>query len=245
MPKVTDYYELLRVRRDATPEEISRAHRLMARKTHPDITGVDDGVFSQINVAYDTLIDEAKRAAYDLDLRQSEAPTQEAPPAPQPTFPQGSSIPFTVPTQAQPMPAPGAPIVGKYTPKVAEAPVDNTSAAPVNIYTTQEKIINSVIFMVLGFLGFILIGRFTGMSGADASSSTYAWFLSAGVLAIPALLFRNKATISLAIFSLTVGAMFGMLSGMIAPGFTFFQALWASAAWYGIFYSAKKPTFFS
>lgn len=252
--KIADYYDLLRIRRDATPDEISRAHRLMARKYHPDLTGDQDSdVFTDINVAYDTLSSPEKRAAYDLDLRQAEkkaskpvwgVPTEDAPTS-EPKQPKSyNSTPiFTMP--ASPVFAQEESTqVEKNEVEEPEAP-STTSSKPFNPYTTQEKIFNGLIFAVIGFIAFIAVGRFTGMSLADASSATYSWFLTAGVLAFPALLFRNKFTIALAVFSLSAGAIFGMLSAIITPGFNVLQAIVAAAAWYGIFYSAKKPTFFS
>jgi curved DNA-binding protein len=62
-----DYYETLGVPRDASPEDIRRAYRRLARQNHPDVNkepGAEDR-FKQISEAYEVLRDEEKRARYD------------------------------------------------------------------------------------------------------------------------------------------------------------------------------------
>lgn len=63
-----DLYQILGVSRDASKEEIKKAHRKLALKYHPD-KNPDDKVarekFKRIQEAYDVLSDEEKRAAYD------------------------------------------------------------------------------------------------------------------------------------------------------------------------------------
>ncbi|MBB6097554.1 molecular chaperone DnaJ [Deinobacterium chartae] len=62
-----DYYELLGVSRDASPEEIKRAYRALALKYHPDRNKEADAQerFAAINNAYAVLSDPEKRAHYD------------------------------------------------------------------------------------------------------------------------------------------------------------------------------------
>lgn len=62
-----DYYEVLGLSRDATPEEIKKAFRRLAMKYHPDRNkSADAGErFKAINEAYEALSDPERRAMYD------------------------------------------------------------------------------------------------------------------------------------------------------------------------------------
>ena len=60
-----DYYSILGIPRNASPEEIKKAYRKLAMANHPDRTGGDDAKFKQINEAYATLSDSEKRDTYD------------------------------------------------------------------------------------------------------------------------------------------------------------------------------------
>jgi curved DNA-binding protein len=75
---MADYYQLLGVPRNATPDEIKAAYRKLAMQYHPDRNPGDSNAetkFKEINEAYDTLKDEKKRQEYD---------------SPQPQFAQGA-----------------------------------------------------------------------------------------------------------------------------------------------------------
>jgi curved DNA-binding protein len=62
-----DYYESLGLSRSASPEEISKAYRKLARQLHPDVNKAKDAEdkFKQITEAYEVLKDKDKRARYD------------------------------------------------------------------------------------------------------------------------------------------------------------------------------------
>jgi molecular chaperone DnaJ len=60
-----DYYHILGVNKDASPEQIKEAYRKLAHKHHPDKTGGDDKKFKEINEAYQALSNKEKRAQYD------------------------------------------------------------------------------------------------------------------------------------------------------------------------------------
>jgi curved DNA-binding protein len=62
-----DYYLVMGVEKSASPEDIKRAHRKLARKYHPDVSKEKDAEarFKELAEAYDVLKDPEKRAAYD------------------------------------------------------------------------------------------------------------------------------------------------------------------------------------
>ena len=60
-----DYYQILGVQPNASPEEIKKAYRKLANKHHPD-KGGDQNKFKEISVAYDTLSDAQRKAEYDM-----------------------------------------------------------------------------------------------------------------------------------------------------------------------------------
>jgi molecular chaperone DnaJ len=63
-----DYYGILGVSRQATPDEIKRAYRRLAREHHPDVNrdAAAPEKIKEINAAYAVLSDPKKREIYDL-----------------------------------------------------------------------------------------------------------------------------------------------------------------------------------
>ena len=65
---VADHYEVLGVSRDASPEEIKKAYRRLARELHPDVNPGEDAAerFKLVTHAYDVLSDPQQRQRYDM-----------------------------------------------------------------------------------------------------------------------------------------------------------------------------------
>jgi hypothetical protein len=75
---VMNRYDVLGIRDDATPEEVKKAYRKLAAKTHPDRNGEDmTPLFRSVQDAYETLSNPLKRAAYDRELNQASVPQPE------------------------------------------------------------------------------------------------------------------------------------------------------------------------
>ena len=65
--KFQDYYEVLGLKRTATPEQVQQAYRKLARKYHPDVNDSSQAEerFKRIGEAYEVLKDPQKRSGYD------------------------------------------------------------------------------------------------------------------------------------------------------------------------------------
>jgi curved DNA-binding protein len=64
-----DYYKVLGINKNATPEDIKKAYRQLALKYHPDRNKGDkeaEEKFKEINEAYAVLSDQEKRRQYDM-----------------------------------------------------------------------------------------------------------------------------------------------------------------------------------
>lgn len=60
-----DYYNILGVQRQASPDEIKKAYHKLAHQHHPDKKSGDEAKFKEINEAYQVLSDPKKRSNYD------------------------------------------------------------------------------------------------------------------------------------------------------------------------------------
>lgn len=68
-----DPFDVLGVEVDATPEQIARAYRRAARRTHPDVGGSQQA-FLAVEEAYRTLADPLRRAEARLRRARAERP---------------------------------------------------------------------------------------------------------------------------------------------------------------------------
>ena len=69
-----DYYAVLGVDREASPDQIKKAYRQLAKRFHPDVNGGDaqaEARFKQIHEAYSTLGNPELRAAYNQQPRST------------------------------------------------------------------------------------------------------------------------------------------------------------------------------
>ena len=72
-----NYYEILEVNKNASPEIIEKAYKTLVKKYHPDLQQDEnknkyEEKIKKINEAYDILSDPEKRKKYDLNLKNTE-----------------------------------------------------------------------------------------------------------------------------------------------------------------------------
>ena len=85
-----DFYDIIGVNKDATPDHIKKQYRKLSLELHPDRPNGDTSKFELLNEAYETLSDKDKRRHYDMRQRhpfRGECSTQQgAPDMPQELF---------------------------------------------------------------------------------------------------------------------------------------------------------------
>lgn len=72
-----NYYDILEVNKNASPEIIEKAYKTLVKKYHPDLQENDlkikyEEKIKKINEAYEILSDSEKRENYDLNLKNNE-----------------------------------------------------------------------------------------------------------------------------------------------------------------------------
>lgn len=72
-----NYYEILEVDKNASPEIIEKSYKTLVKKYHPDLQennlkNIYEEKIKKINEAYDILSDSEKRKNYDLNLKNTE-----------------------------------------------------------------------------------------------------------------------------------------------------------------------------
>lgn len=72
-----NYYKILQIDRNASPEIIEKAYKTLAKKYHPDLQNENnkekyEEIFKVINEAYQTLSDPSLKASYDKSLSDNE-----------------------------------------------------------------------------------------------------------------------------------------------------------------------------
>lgn len=96
-----DYYVILGVESDASPEQIKSAYRRAAKRCHPDQSGGGSEPFLAIQEAYDVLGDPGRRRAYDDQLAREKKRSQPGrrPARPEPLRRRRSPVEPLVPTR--------------------------------------------------------------------------------------------------------------------------------------------------
>ncbi len=72
-----NYYDILQVNRNASPEIIEKAYKTLAKKYHPDLQTEEnkkqaEEILKEINEAYETLSNAEKKQVYDASLDEEE-----------------------------------------------------------------------------------------------------------------------------------------------------------------------------
>lgn len=76
--KMKNYYDILQVNKNASPEIIEKAYKTLAKKYHPDLQSEEnkqssEEILKEINEAYEVLSNPEKKQPYDASLLQEES----------------------------------------------------------------------------------------------------------------------------------------------------------------------------
>ncbi len=76
--KLVDFYEVLELSPNASPQTLERVFRFLAKQFHPDVAADGNAQrFTQIVEAYEALRDPPRRAAYDQELIEQKRQAEE------------------------------------------------------------------------------------------------------------------------------------------------------------------------
>ncbi len=72
-----NYYDILQVNRNASPEIIEKSYKVLAKKYHPDLQPEEhkkraEDILKEINEAYEVLSNPSKKQDYDQSLQEAE-----------------------------------------------------------------------------------------------------------------------------------------------------------------------------
>jgi len=93
-----NYYVILGVAGDASPEEIKAAYRRQVKRLHPDYYGEDREPFLAIQEAYDVLSDPERRQAYDDTLAEQRRQKEKIRIKSEPARPRQAAVEPLIPT---------------------------------------------------------------------------------------------------------------------------------------------------
>ena len=138
LPTLKDYYAILGLDTDASPESMKIAYRRLAREAHPDRVGhlgeaeraAASTRMAELNEAYSTLSDNLKRKEYDEDLKKHLARVAAGTPEPEPVAAPGPEPegPAVQRPASRPQPQVASNVVGQFASQVHSRLVQNNPA---------------------------------------------------------------------------------------------------------------------
>ena len=174
-PFADDPYKLLEIPRDATPSEIKKAHKRLAKRHHPDISGdpAAGRIMARINAAYDLLASPSERALWDranpVTVPHPGPPTPPPQPGPSTARPRGQAAepppagPPPGASSARPQgsaggrPSGAGPAGGSARPSVRVSPsLDEAFAYVIGFGKFRGRTLASIALVEPGYLRWIL-----------------------------------------------------------------------------------------